>query len=956
MTIRRASAVAAIVLLCAWSNVRGAGDSIQLPNGLTITPSATPHSMTVPINPGGGARNLGQAVTTALSPDGTQLLVLTSGYNRVGLGAAATKNEYVLIYDVTTATPRLVQSISIRNSFCGLAWNPNGREFYVSGGVDDMVYVFTRRDQGYDRPASISLGHERGNGLLSNAPAPLNRMAPKPMVAGITVNRAGTTAVVANFYNDSISIIDLTTRKKTAELDLRPGVIDPGKMGVPGGEYPYWIAIKGDDTAYVSSPRDREIVVVRLGATPAVTRRIAITGQPNRLLLNTAGDRLFAAVDNADAVAVIDASADRVIDNFSIVAPSALLPNTELPKGANPNSLALSADGRTLYVSDGGTNAIAVAAIDASGHGRVTGLIPTGWYPNSVSLSADGKRFFVVNGKSEAGANAGNCRGDARAPNTSDCSKLAGNYVYALEQASLMAAPVPSGPELDALTQRVVENNRFSIMRDGTPDPVIAQIRDRIKHVIYVIKENRTYDQVLGDLDVGDGDPALTEFPEAISPNHHALARNFVTLDNFLDSGEVSGVGWNWTTAARATDYTEKTVPPEYAGSGFTYDWEGMNRNVNVGIGSLPERVAAQPMLAPTADAPADPNLLPGTADVAAPDSNAGEPGGGYLWDEVLRAGLTLRNYGVFCDLLRYENPGGNTKGFMPISTTPFIDRIPQSTPTKRALVGKTDVYFRGFDQNFSDLYRFQEWEREFDQFVTDRNLPSLSLVRLAHDHFGNFGTALNGINTPAMQFADNDYAVGLLMQKVARSPYKSDTLIFVIEDDAQDGPDHVDAHRSIAYVVGPYVKQHAVVSERYTTVSMVRTMEAVLGLTPSSLYSAVTSPMTQVFDPAQADWNYTAIVPQILRSSTLPLPLGTAENTLPASRSAMRDVRDTHNAAYWQKRLGDMDYDEEDKLDTTRFNRELWKGMMGNRPYPRQRSGKDLRQNRAALLGSIAN
>src|SRR5262249_25305224 len=269
--------------------------------------------------------------------------------------------------------------------------------------------------------------------------------------------------------------------------------------------------------------------------------------------------------------------------------------------------------------------------------------------------------------------------------------------------------------------------------------------------------------------------------------------------------GEVSGVGWNWTTAGRTMDYTEKTVPPSYAGRGFEYDWEGMNRNVNVGIASLEERVKAQPLLA--FNAPPDPNLLPGSADVAAPDSDSGEVGAGYIWDEALRAGLKVRNYGFYSDLTRYQNPATNP-GYIRVSKTPFGDKIVQAVPTKGALLAHSDLYYRSFDMNYADYYLFKEWEREFDEFVANRSLPNLSLVRLPHDHFGNFSTPLYGINTPALQMADNDYALGLFVEKVAKSPYADSTLIFVIEDDAQDGPDHVDAHRSLAYVVGPYVKQ----------------------------------------------------------------------------------------------------------------------------------------------------
>jgi len=426
-----------------------------------------------------------------------------------------------------------------------------------------------------------------------------------------------------------------------------------------------------------------------------------------------------------------------------------------------------------------------------------------------------------------------------------------------------------------------------------------------------------------------------------------------VTLDNFYDSGEVSGVGWNWSVAGRTTDYTEKTVPINYAGRGFTYDWEGTNRNVNVGIASLAERLKAQPLLSPDPQHPADPRLLPGDADVAAPDSAAGEAGAGYIWDEALRAGLSVRNYGFYLDLARYDNPKKNP-AYIPISKAPFRDGLVQSYATNRSLLPRTDAYFRGFDQNNADFYNFQEWEREFDEFASKGNLPSLSLVRFCHDHFGSFGTALYGLNTPAMQMADNDYAVGLLAQKIAASRYKDDTLIFVIEDDAQDGPDHVDAHRSIAYIVGPYVKQGAVVSERYATVNMIGTMEALLGLGPSSLYSAVAEPMTEVFDLNQTSWTYNAIVPELLRSSTLPLPKATAENAPPRAARVLASARVRHTAAWWQKKLGDMDYDEEDKLDTPRFNRELWKGIMGGaRPYPLERSGKDLRQNREALLAA---
>src|SRR5262249_25459945 len=261
--------------------------------------------------------------------------VLTSGYNREG---PQRFDEHVFVFDVASFPPRQIQAVPVPNSFCGIAWNPNGQEFYVSGGVDDRVYVFTKGSSNrFTRTASISLGHGRGNGLLSNLPQPLNAQAPKPMVAGIAVNQSGTVGIVANFYNDSVSFVDLKTRKKTGELDLRPGVIDKTKVGVPGGEYPYWIAVQGDAIAYVTSPRDREIVVVNLGQQPSVSARIAVHGQPNRLLLNRAQNRLFVAQDNADEVSVISTETNQILSTFNVWAPAARSQDRRLPKGANPN-------------------------------------------------------------------------------------------------------------------------------------------------------------------------------------------------------------------------------------------------------------------------------------------------------------------------------------------------------------------------------------------------------------------------------------------------------------------------------------------------------------------------------------------------------------------------------------------------------------------------------------------
>ncbi len=465
----------------------------------------------------------------------------------------------------------------------------------------------------------------------------------------------------------------------------------------------------------------------------------------------------------------------------------------------------------------------------------------------------------------------------------------------------------------------------------------MAAVRSKIQHVIYIIKENRTYDQVLGDLDRGNGDPNLTEFGAATTPNLHALAHNFVTLDNFCDRSEVSMDGWPWSTSARAPDVVERQVTVNYAGRGLTNDSEGTNRNINVAYASQAQREKANPLT------PSDPDVLPGTTDTAAPDGPNDEINGGYLWNAALRAGLSIRNYGFFIDLARYNLPAEYAQYTIPELTNPFASKTQVAYSTSAALRPYTDPYYRGFDNSFPDYYRFKEWQREFTTTYANGNLPRLSLVRLMHDHTGNFSTAIEGVNTPELQEADNDYGVGLLVQAVANSQYKDNTLIFVIEDDSQNGGDHVDAHRSIAFIVGPYVKQNAVVSTPYNTVDFVRTMEEILGLSPLNLNDSVAVPMADVFDLNHKQWSYTATVSMLLAGTSLPLP---------ASMQKTANIpKPTHDAAYWAEATKGMDFSVEDRIPFNRYNHILWRGLMGDKPYPETPSGTDLRQNRAALL-----
>jgi YVTN family beta-propeller protein len=935
----------------------------RLPTGDSITPTAAPGSMLAQLNPGlsGNTKFLADhAASTAVSPDGKTLLVLTSGYNEtnwipsntpapgdIGFEDPANSGEWVFVYDISANGAAMQkQVLKLPNSFSGIAFNPSGTEFYVGGGKDDNLHVFdfaastwaetTATTDAGVVPAPIPLGHTAGLGL-SNHPA----------TAGLAVTADGKTVVVANYENDSISIVTLAT-KTVVDLDLRPGKAATSPMsGVAGGEYPFWVALKGSTTAYVSSLRDQEVDVVSLGSPPAVTARIAVGRQPNKMIFNKDQSRLFVANGNDDTVSVIDTSTNTVKETISVVAPSSVLANPNKVKGANPNGLALSPDEKTLYVTDGATNAVAVVQRDPAGAtaSSITGLIPSGWYPTAVSTSADGSYLYVTNAKSVAGPACKDILTTAWGPvgsldggptegggPTPDQHCWNGNeYVWQLETAGLLSAPTPSGAVLSSLTAQVAQNDHFVAIAPAA-DPTMAFLRSKIKHVIYIIKENRTFDQILGDLNNGSNtDATLTMYPQSITPNFHALAKNFVTLDNFLDSGETSGVGWNWTTAAHATDQIERTQPINYGKGGFTYDWEGANRNINVGIATVAGRQTAFPLT------PSDPDLLPGASDVASASGSG--PGTAYLWDGALAASLTVRNYGAFCDLSRYFLPTTDSN-FPPRDHNPATTGNRQAWPTAAALQDKTDTFFRAYDQAYPDYWRYEEWNREFANFVTNNSLPNLELVRLPHDHTGSYGAsdALANLGTPLLEIADNDAAVGALVQAVAGSPYATSTLIFIIEDDAQDGPDHVDAHRSTMFVAGPYVKQGKVVSTAYDTISVIRTIEDVLGISHIGLYDDLAAPMSDVFDTTldPTTFKYTATVSGAL-SGTKAITI----RDLGKIKEYYAALRRGHDAAYWERVMKGQDFSVEDHLDVEKFNRAMWVGLMGSRPYPTVRTGR---------------
>ena len=900
-----------------------------LPTGQSLSPLAAPGAVFTPLRTGIGPHpdyvaDGSGAMST--SPDGKRLVILTSGFNKYngpdGKVVPDQSGQFIFVYNLGAKGAHLVQTLRVDNAFYGLAWRPDSRGFYVSGGVDDEVYAFTANGGGFAQTAMIALGHTKGNGADV-----------KPQTGGLAVSPDGRLLLVANYYNDSVSLIDTATHKVVGEQDLRPGKIDPSQHGVPGGEYPLGVAWRDNGHAWVAAARDRELVALDVGKDVHVTARLPLLGEPTALLYDAAIRRLYATEDNADRLAIVDGQGDKLVAEARMGFPDQMS-ETSLGKGFNPDAMAKLPDGR-LLVTLGGINAVAVVAPGKAG-ATVEGLVPTGWYPSAVASA--GRFIYVANRKSPPGPNPEGCQPkvsvEKAQPNA--CGS-ANQYIFQLEKAGLLQLPRPSQKTLAALTLRVADNTGLTRTDGRAADAaVMAQLRTRIKHVIFIIKENRTYDQVLGDLEKGNGDPRLALLGERLTPSHHALARQFVDLDNFMDSGEQSSTGWTWSTAGRTTDLLEKTAPVNYSGRGLAYEAEGAPRNVNPVL-TAKTRHATNPA------EPDDDDVLPGPQAIVSPDPDMDDlPGQGFLWNAAIRAKLSVRNYGFAGDSL-YDDD--NPKA-LPLVREAFKDQKQVFIADDRDLATRSDPYYRGFDQKFPDFWNVREWIREFDAQDASGAVPDLTLLRIAHDHFGDFKTAIDGVNTVEKEMADNDYALGTIVEHVAHSQVEGSTLIFVIEDDAQNGADHMDARRSIAFVVGAYVRKGAVVSTRYTTISLLRTVEDVLGLKPMGLNDALAAPMAGVFDLNQApDWSFTAKASPVLRDTQLPIPA--AAFAAPPLADAGCPSR---SADYWQTAMAGQDFRVEDHLDTDAFNAALWTGLDGA-PQPTVRDGTDLRHDRDTLL-----
>ncbi|HEX2395272.1 MAG TPA: alkaline phosphatase family protein, partial [Bacteroidales bacterium] len=539
---------------------------------------------------------------------------------------------------------------------------------------------------------------------------------------------------------------------------------------------------------------------------------------------------------NDNTVSVISTREHRVIETLNC----ALFPNA--PTGSTTNSVSLSEDDKILYVANADNNCLSVFDVSKPGTSTSRGYIPTGWYPTCVRVA--NKTLFISNGKgviSKAnpfGPNPAGREQDVRYQKGARTPDIKEQYIGGLFRGTLSILKEPDEEQLAAYSQAVYNNTPYTEKSEylsegqkGNPVPMRVGDPSPIRYVFYVIKENRTYDQVLGDMPEGNGDSSLVLFGEDISPNHHALAREFVLLDNFYVDGEVSADGHNWTMGAYATDYIEKNWPTSYGDRGGNYDSEGTREIAN---------------------------------------------NKHYLWDFCKQFGVTYRSYGEFTD--------GNK-------------------PNIPVLAGHICPYFTSWDQNVRDTVRFGQWKRDFDSLMAINSVPRFNTLRFINDHTEGLST---GRPTPFAHMADNDLALGMFVDYLSHSSIWNESAVFIVEDDAQNGPDHVDAHRTVGLVAGGFVKQGYVDHTMYSTSSMLRTMELILGLPPMSQYDASATPLWRCFNK-------------------------TAAHPLYVVKPIAVDLNDKNTAVNkWSKMSETFNFAKEDRAPDAEFNEVIWKAVKG--------------------------
>ena len=729
----------------------GAGVTL-LPNGWKIAPVGKHLSIgDLPLN-------------MTFSPDGHFLIVANGGYAK----------PTMRVVDLDRSN--VISTMTLDDAWYGLAWHPDGKRLYSSGAAATNVVEMSWAPGALRQRGVFPMGRSAdpaGDG--TNRP----QAAPQSFVGGIDVSADGKKLYAVHVLGQLVSVVDIDSGLVRATVDL------------PAEPYTCLVS-KDGKTLFVSLWGGAKVLMFD-PATLAPKGEIVVGEHPNAMVESPDGRWMFVACANTNAVWAIDLVNKRAAAQIA----TALYP--QAPPGSTPNALSLSADGKQLLVANADNNTVAVVDVTWPATSRVSGFIPTGWYPTGVLFSKDNSKIYILSGKgltsmpNPRGAQAG-------------VGGAEGQYTGAMLQGSLTVLDTPTPEILDRYTKLVYSLSPYSDATRLAPAsaPAVATSIPRrvgdaspIKHVFYIIRENRTYDQILGDLEKGNGDPTLTLFGDNVTPNAHALAREFVTLDNFYVDAEVSYDGHAFSTGAYASDIVEKFWPLNYAGRGAAYLSEGGGQMRNA------------------------------YGNVAAPMN-------GYIWDAVLRAGKTVRSYGEFA-----------TRGF-----TPDQDRdsgVGIVKATVPGLEGRVHPQYPPYDLRTPDNTRVDIWFEEFKRFEANGQLPNLSILRLGNDHTS--GTRA-GYPTPTAMIAENDQALGRVVEAISKSVYWKDSAIFVLEDDAQNGPDHVDAHRSPAFVVSPFVRRGTVDSTLYTTSAMLRTIELILGLPPMSQYDAAATPMYNAFGP----------------------------------------------------------------------------------------------------------
>jgi YVTN family beta-propeller protein len=712
----------------------------------------------------------------------------------------------------------ILHTVIIPKSWYGLKFSSNEQFLYASGGNDNQIIKYAIINNKLQLKDSIILGK----------PWPV-KISP----AGLEIDDAANLMYVVTKEDNSLYVINLADKKAVQKIDL--GKQAYGCLLSPDKKELY-ISSWGGDKVLIYDTRQRKLI-----------GDVAVGDNPNELLLNNKGNILYVANANDNSVSVIDIRKRKVLE----VLNAALFPNS--PAGSTSNGLALSANESKLYVANADNNSLAVFDVSVPSRTKSKGFIPVGWYPTNIKVI--GTKIFVSNGKGFSsfpnpdGPNPSEPRQNVVRHLGDTSGTVTAGYIGGLMKGTMSIIDEPSDASLAVYSKAVYTNSPYSKDREinsageaGNPIPMKVGDKSPIKYVFYIIKENRTYDQVLGDVPEGNGDTSIVLFGERITPNQHKLVKEFVLLDNFYADGEVSADGHNWSTAAHATDYLEKNWVTSYGGRGGTYPGEGQSETAN--------------------------------------------PKKGFIWDYAQRAGLSYRTYGEFAD-------GG--KANIPVLVDHFC------------------TYFPGYDLKIRDTLRFNMWKRDFDSLLAINAVPQLNTIRFSNDH--TEGLRLNS-TTPFAHAADNDLAVGLFIEHLSNSTIWKESAVFIVEDDAQNGPDHVDAHRTTAYVAGPFVKRGFVDTTMYSTSSMLRTIELILGLPPMSQYDAAATPMYKSFT-ANANLNSFKSLP---------------------SNINLNDKNTARNAT--ARLSADIDLSKEDRVPDLLFSEIIWKAVKGEdseMPAPRR-------------------